>query len=399
MPSLGADMDAGTLVEWKVKPGDRVKKGDLIATVETVKGAIEIEIFEEGVIAALLVQPGATVPVNTPLARLERAAPSAAEATVERPPPAPAAPAPPPAPAAAASPTAPAAAPPAASAPPAHHFRASPVARRVAAERGVDLSQVVGTGPQGAIVREDVERAAAGRGPAPAARVEPAPARFTPDAMRGAISAAIARSKREIPHYYLSTEIDLAASLAWLDGYNERRAAAERLLPAALLLKAAALAAREVPELNGHYLEGVFQPAGAVRLGVAINLRGGGLIAPAIADADRLPLPELMSRLAGLVERARAGGLRASELAPPSITVTNLGDQGVTAVFPIIHPPQVAMVGFGKVVSRAWVVDGMVGPRPVVVASLAADHRVSDGHRGARFLAAIARLLQHPEAL
>jgi pyruvate dehydrogenase E2 component (dihydrolipoamide acetyltransferase) len=217
--------------------------------------------------------------------------------------------------------------------------------------------------------------------------------------MRRAIAALMARSKREIPHYYLATNIDLRQALGWLERENAERSVANRLLPAALLLKAVALAIHEVPEMNGFMAAEEFTPSQAVHLGVAISLRQGGLIAPAIHDADKRSLGELMSALRDLVSRARAGKLRGSEMADPTITVTNLGDQGVEAVYGVIYPPQVALVGFGRVTERPWAAGGMVGARPVVTATLAADHRASDGHRGGLFLAAIDRLLQQPEAL
>ena len=216
--------------------------------------------------------------------------------------------------------------------------------------------------------------------------------------MRHAIGALMARSKREIPHYYLATTIDLGPSMDWLAGTNVARPPAARLLPAALLLKATAIASQRVPAMNGMFRDR-FEPASGVHLGVAIALRGGGLIAPAIHDADRLPLDELMAALRDLVQRARAGALRSSEMADPTITVTNLGDQGVDEVFGVIYPPQVSLVGFGKIAHRPWAVDGLLGVRPLVRATLAADHRASDGHDGARFLAAIDALLQQPEAL
>jgi pyruvate dehydrogenase E2 component (dihydrolipoamide acetyltransferase) len=137
----------------------------------------------------------------------------------------------------------------------------------------------------------------------------------------------------------------------------------------------------------------------AVHLGVAVSLRGGGLVAPAIHDADRLSLDELMVSLRDLVERARAGRLRSSEMADPTITVTSLGDQGAEEVFGVIYPPQVAMVGFGRIVERPWARDGLLGVHPTVRATLAADHRASEGHEGSRFLATLDRLLQAPEAL
>jgi pyruvate dehydrogenase E2 component (dihydrolipoamide acetyltransferase) len=209
----------------------------------------------------------------------------------------------------------------------------------------------------------------------------------------------MARSKREIPHYYLARTFDLSAAVAWLATENAGRPPAERLLPAALLLKATALAARRAPAVNGFYLDGAFAPAEAVHLGVAIALRGGGLVAPAIHDADARSVDELMAALRDLVERARAGRLRASEMADPTLTVTNLGDQGADEVHGVIYPPQVALVGFGRVLERPWADGGMLGVRPTVRATLAADHRVTDGHEGSRFLAAVDALLQTPEEL
>jgi pyruvate dehydrogenase E2 component (dihydrolipoamide acetyltransferase) len=232
---------------------------------------------------------------------------------------------------------------------------------------------------------------------APVERAQPA-SHDRQEAMRHVIGTLMARSKREIPHYYLATSIDLGAPLGWLADTNASRPITERLLPAALLLKATALAVRDVPVMNGFWDDG-FSPSPAVHLGVAISLRGGGLVAPAIHDADQLALARLMGALRDLVQRTRAGTLRSSEMSDPTITVTNLGDQGVEEVFGVIYPPQVALVGFGKILQRPWAADSMVGVRPTVRATLAADHRVSDGHDGARFLAAIDRLLQHPEAL
>jgi pyruvate dehydrogenase E2 component (dihydrolipoamide acetyltransferase) len=217
--------------------------------------------------------------------------------------------------------------------------------------------------------------------------------------MQASIAALMSRSKREIPHYYLATDIDMQRAMAWLEAHNSRSPVQERVLPAALLLRAVALAIHDAPEMNGFFIDGAFRPSSAVHLGVAISLRGGGLVAPAIHDADRKSLGELMSGLRDLVRRARAGVLRASEMADPTITVTNLGDQGVETVFGVIYPPQVAIVGFGKLAERPRLEAGTIGVGAAVTATLSADHRVSDGHRGALFLAAVARHLQTPEAL
>jgi pyruvate dehydrogenase E2 component (dihydrolipoamide acetyltransferase) len=207
------------------------------------------------------------------------------------------------------------------------------------------------------------------------------------------------RSKREIPHYYLSSTVDFAAAQVWLDAYNAEREPVDRLLPAALLLEASALALVQVPQLNGFFENGAFRLGAGVHVGWAIALRGGGLVAPAIRDADRLALPALMTALRDLVQRARAGGLRSSELTDPTVTVTSLGERGAESVYGVIYPPQVAIVGFGRVVERPAVVEGRVVARPQVTVTLAADHRASDGHLGGQLLAAIDRALQSPEAL
>jgi pyruvate dehydrogenase E2 component (dihydrolipoamide acetyltransferase) len=167
----------------------------------------------------------------------------------------------------------------------------------------------------------------------------------------------------------------------------------------ALTIKAVALAARRFPALNGFYRDDKFEPAQAVHVGVAISIRGGGLAAPALHDTDQLPVNDLMGRMRDLIQRTRAGRIRSSEIADPTITVSSLGERGVDALYGVIYPPQVAIVGFGKVVARPWVVDGAIGPRSVVTITLSGDHRVSDGHAGALFLAEVGKLLQEPKKL
>jgi pyruvate dehydrogenase E2 component (dihydrolipoamide acetyltransferase) len=381
MPSLGADMESGTLVEWLVAPGQPVKRGQVVAVVETQKGAVEVEIWEDGVIDRLVTQPGTQVPVGEVLATLRGAgAPSA---------PAPRAPAAPPA----GAPAAPAPMP----APAAMRAKISPAARKRAAELGVALDRIEPTGPDGVIQLADVERAAQAK-PPPPARAAPAAA-DKQEAMRQAIAAAMAKSKREIPHYYVATTISAERALQWLTAQNAARSIKERILFAAVLLRAVALALKEVPELNGFWVDGRFRPAESVHLAVGLALRGGGLISPAIHDAQDKPVPQMMAALADLIQRARAGSVRSSELTDGTVTVTNLGEQGVETVYGVIYPPQVALIGFGKVVERPWVENGGLYVRRVLNATLSADHRASVGHRGALFLAALDRLLQEPENL
>lgn len=484
MPSLGADMESGTLLEWLVKPGDTIHRGDPIAVVDTDKAAIEVESFHDGVVGALLVEPGARVAVGAPMARIDDAAGSvgagAAAEVVE---------------------TAVVGAPGAAGAveEPAHPVLASPPVRHHAAELGVDLDLVVGTGPHGRVRREDVDaaaRAAAASPPAPPAAepvpaaAEPVPAaaatgpsaapaatmgsrRASPYARRvaaelgvdlatlgpgagpvtavevraaaqaaaatasdhedvqpspkrpprppdeagvhvrragteqpaahkpgrGAIGALMSRSKREIPHYYVATTVDLAATTTWLRRTNKERPVAERIVPAAAILKATTLALARTPALNGFWVDDAPRPADDVHLGVAVSVRGGALVAPAIHHAADLTLPELMHALRDLVTRARTGRLTRAEMADPTFTVTDLGDQGVEEVVGVIYPPQVGLLGVGRIVERPWAVDGMLAVRPVVRLTLSGDHRVTDGTTGARFLNLVDTLLQHPEEL
>ncbi|HYN28343.1 MAG TPA: dihydrolipoamide acetyltransferase family protein [Dermatophilaceae bacterium] len=445
MPSLGADMDEGTVLEWVVHPGDEVHKGDIVAVVDTAKAAVEVETFVEGIVTELLVEVGSKVPVGTPLARIadheHAVAPEAARQAVF--------------PEDARQPVSPRFA----------KHPVTPLVRTLATELGVDLATVTGTGAHGRITRKDVQRAAAGRPPAapspagpPAVETGPSRRPATPyaarlarelgvdlgavhgvgviaaddvrraatraaatpgpqpitqptarpattkpaarqDRMRETIGRLMTRSKREIPHYYLSTTVDLARARDWMQARNRDLPVAERLVPAALVLKATALAARKHPQLNGFWMHDAFVPGAGVHLGVAISLRGGGLVAPAIHDADALTLDELMAAMRDLVGRARAGRLRGTEMSDPTLTVTNLGDQGVESVHGVIYPPQVALVGVGRVLDRPWAVDGMLAVRPLVSLTLAADHRATDGFSGGRLLATIEHLLQTPEEL
>lgn len=414
MPALGSDMDEGTLNEWLVKPGDKVSRGQVVAVIETTKAAVEIECWQEGTISELVVPVGETVEVGAVLATLlpvgeapgapagapaDQAAVQTTEAPAQKAPRkrAPKAPRKAPQPAAAA---------PAPARPPAgpqHRRWVSPAARRLAANLSVDLDAVSGTGPGGAVTIVDVEHAAATRQPVRKPAPKPTGERLSMAergaAMRQSIAAAMSRSKREIPHYYLADEILMDTALTWLTSRNAQRPITERVLPAVLQLKAVALAAQRFKEFSGFWREDGFQAAPAVHVGVAISLRGGGLVAPAIHDVAEKKLDELMTDLTDLVARARVGSLRSSEMSDPTITVTNLGDQGVDTVFGVIYPPQVALVGFGKTTQRVAVIDGGIRVVSAIQGTLAADHRASDGHRGALFLAAINELLQQPDQL
>ncbi len=447
MPSLGADMESGTLLEWLVGPGERVHRGDLMAVVDTDKAAVEIESFNEGVVERLLVEPGTRVPVGAPLAVLT----DDAAATV------PAAPSPP---RAASSPAPPAPGTRLKATPPVRHHakelgvdlatltgtghqgqitrrdvvraaaarqtslpparvqepaprpapepgsvasrertRVSPLARRLAAELGVDLARVRGTGSDGAIRAADVRAAAAGSPVATAAGPVHPPEHTLPAERdgRSTIAALMSRSKREIPHYYVATTIDLQPAKSWLHTVNRDLPVSDRIVPAAALLHAVALGLRQVPELNGFWLDDGFVPGDGIHLGVAVSVRNGALVAPAIHDAADLDLASVMAALRQLVRRARTGRLARAELVDPTATVTDLGDQGVEEVIGVITPPQVALVGIGRIVERPWAVAGLLAVRPVVRMTLSGDHRATDGRVGARFLSIVDEILQRPE--
>ncbi len=465
MPSLGADMAEGTLYEWSVKPGDPVKRGTVVAEVETDKGVIEIEIWEDGIVGELLVEPGAVVPVGVPIALIV-AEGEATAVPIETP---------------------------AVAAAEDHHpmdhrplvskhpidvkpfrngkqrvrvspvakrraaelkvdirslqgsgpggvvtlddvekaativqdsprIRVSPVARRMADELGVDITLIKGSGPNGSITKEDVEIAAQKVEQVEVEKVkiektapptalstavdqptpQPAKKKSTADiqaGMRRAIAAAMAKSNREIPHYYLETRIDMTPALIWLEAENQKRSIKDRILPAVLLIKATAKALVDVPVLNAYWREDEHQIQEGIHVGFAIALRQGGLVTPAIHHADLKSLDELMAAMRDLIMRTRAGRLRSSELTDATVTLTNLGDMGVEKVYGVIYPPQVALVGFGKTMEMPWAENGMLGIRKIVTATLAGDHRATDGRTGAQFLDALNKHLQEAEKL
>lgn len=367
MPSLGADMTEGILVAWQVEVGDQVKHGDIIAEVETAKGVFEVEAFSNGVVGQILVHPGPDkIPVGTVMATIVEAGGPIIFPTET-----------------------------------AERIQASPAARRLATENHINLSQIEGTGPQGTICLADIEAliATTSATEAPAQKPDTKTSVDFKKGMRQAIAAAMSLSNREIPHYYLATDIDMSRSLGWLEEQNRQRSIRERLLPVVLPLKAVALALGKVPELNAHWVDGQLQINKEVHIGFAIALRGGGLMTPALHNVDQLSLDQLMVALGDLISRTRSGKLRGSEMTDAGITVTGLGDLGVRTVYGVIYPPQVALVGLGKISEQPWAEQGEISARPVLTATLAADHRAGDGHQGGQFLDALNRLLQEPENL
>lgn len=383
MPSLGADMESGFLREWRMQPGEQVKRGDIIAEVETQKGIIEIEVFDEGIIGEHLIRIDEKVPVGTLMTYILSPEEAKAETKIafERKQELPA------------HTVAEIAAEKITPIPPATHLRASPLARKIALERGIDLTAVKGTGPDGAITREDVERLAKHNGEEKAFAEKTAV-----ENIRMAVAAAMSKSNREIPHYYLQTKIDMGPALSWIAQTNRQRSVKDRLLPVVLYIKAVARALEQVPDLNAWWENGL-QRKKEIHIGFVVSLRTGGVIVPAIHDVGGKSLDEVMTCLSDIIPRTRTLRLRSSELADSTITITNLGEGAVESVFGVIYPPQVALVGFGGVRNEPWAEGSMLGIRPVLTATLSADHRASDGNTGSRFLTLLKNLLAKPECL
>jgi len=402
MPSLGAGMEDGTLMEWKVKEGDTIKKDQVIAEVESDKGVIEVEVFEDGVIDKLLVEPGTKCKVETPIAlirgedesteslqkaleaetgkdavskvsgepkKIKKASVKAEEpvktkvaeaeeisGTVQE-----------------------------------HDIKISPAARKKAEELGVDLN-LLAAHAEGKIGIDEVEAAAA-------SKVKQVKKRSGSDSMRQAIAAAMSRSNSEIPHYYLSTSINMTPALEWLEAQNSKRSIKERILPAALTIRAVVKALQAVPELNGFWQDDALQMKEEINPGVAIAKRTGGLVTPALLSAEKMDLDQTMEAFRDLITRTRSGKLRSSEITKQTIVITNLGDLGVEEVYGVIYPPQVAIVGLGRMMDAPWVEGDAIAIRKVMQATLAGDHRATDGRTGALFLNKLNAFLQKPEEL
>ena len=377
MPSLGADMEAGKLCDWMVKPGDKVKRGDIIAMVDTQKGLIDIEVFDEGIVEKILIKEGEKVPVGTVMALINdgKAAIPAVEPTqpivnkiteekiIEKFIP-----------------------------DQTVHIKASPLAKRIAAENGIDLQTVTGTGEAGAITKEDVEKAISQKSPVSEEVIQ------VTEKVRMAVAAAMSKSNREIPHYYLATKVDMSNALNWLNEANKQRTVKQRLLPVVLMIKSLAKALVEVPDLNAYWENGL-QKKTDINIGFAVSLRTGGVMVPAIHNTEKMTLDELMTTLNDMIPRARAMKLRSSELSDSTVTMTSLGEGSTELVFGVIYPPQVALIGFGSITQQPWAEKEMLGVRPVLNVTLAADHRATDGATGGRLLTLINQYLQKPELL
>lgn len=391
MPSLGADMESAILMEWLVKEGDSVKKGQVIAEVETSKGVIEIEVFEEGVVEKLLVEEETECEVGKALAIIRSDEESTIEVKIEPEPDS------------------------VAKADEAvfvvepeeeiiidiekeERTKISPAARKKADELGIDLKTI--TPKDGVIQLAQIEALATTKMRVPVEeKVEAKVKKDSKDGMRQAIAAAMSRSNSDIPHYYLSKSINMSPALNYLEELNKTKSINERILPVAILIRGVTMALKEVPELNGFWQDDSHQMSKEIHPGIAIALRKGGLITPALLNADVMNLDDTMSSLSDLITRSRAGKLRSSEMIAQTITITNFGDLGVDSVFGVIYPPQLAVVGLGAIVDAPWAEGDALCVRKVMQATLAGDHRATDGRTGAQFLQKLDKFLQNPEEL
>jgi pyruvate dehydrogenase E2 component (dihydrolipoamide acetyltransferase) len=355
MPSLGADMDQGKLMLWKIKSGDDVKKGQIIATVETTKSAVEIESFREGKVLELVGKEGEELRVGSTIAIFDVQGEEKKGSELPR-------------------------------------IKISPAAKKLASQMHVDLSKVKGSGSDGQIELKDVQTLV-NQQAAPTSR----PASVVN--IREAIAMAMSRSKKEIPHYYLKTRIILDALLVWIDEKNKVLPAVERLMVPTVLMKGIIQAIKEYPMMNGYYVNGAFEAKESVNLGIAVALKSGGVLVPAIMSAESMDLARLNSSFQDLLIRTRKNELKNRELTEGTITVTNVGDLGSHEVFGIIFPPQVALVGLGRIHKSAVEDNGLIRSGFIIDVTLSADHRLTDGLLGSRFLAQIEKIFLNPTML
>jgi pyruvate dehydrogenase E2 component (dihydrolipoamide acetyltransferase) len=445
MPQMGADMTEGTLIKWLKNEGEDVQRGEIIAEIETDKANVEIEAFGSGVFRVALAHEGDTVNVGEVIAIIAApnddiskysangAAPTATRAAAAQgPQPPPAADSSEPAPTAEAKGPPPTGEQPPTPAPPQDvpppqpdaprearaddvtqppsgveapasdaRLRASPLARRIAGERGIDLRTIRGSGPDGRIVRKDVEAASADVGQAgpPAVPQPPSAAPATtaiaPSKMRQAIARRMSQSKREAPHYYLLLDIDMTDALAFRSQFNEAVGEANKASINDIIVRASALALQRHPAFNATIEGDQITQHGAQHICIGIAL-DDGLIAPAIIDAGAKPLSAIAAAARDLIDRAKNGKLKPAEMSDGTFTISNLGALGVETLVAIIQPPQTAILGIGAVAPRPIVRDGAVVVRQMMKVALSADHRVTDGAQGAEFLGEVKRLLEKP---
>ncbi len=405
MPQMGYDMREGTVVRWYKQEGETVDRGEVIADIETDKATVEFEAYTGGVLGRIVAEAGVAVPVGELIAIITEPGESVPEVAAPAPGPAQAAPAaPPPAPAAAEP------EPPAAPAPASDGgVRASPIARRLARERGIDLSLVTGTGPNGRITERDVENyqapaAAAEPAPAPAPAVTaepvaaPADSRVELSRMRQTIARVTSDSKSTAPHFYVTAEIDMGQAMALRRDVNDASDPENRVSVNDLMVKACALALAKHPKFNSFYRGDHLEVHGAMNIGIAIALESG-LILPGVSNCESKSLLQIAAATKDLIARANSGTLRNEEYSSTTFSISNMGMFDVESFTAIIYPPHAAILAVGSVKQQPVVRDGELTVGTMMKATLSTDHRVADGAEAAQFLMEIKRVLENPVSL
>lgn len=404
MPQMGYDMREGTVVRWHKREGETVARGEVIADIQTDKATVEFEAYAAGVLRKIVAQEGVPVPVGQLIAVITAPdEPLPADLLTPGGPAPAAAPARAPAAASASSAAPPTAAPQAA----AGEVRASPIARRIARERGIDLAMVTGTGPGGRIVEKDVEDFAAAR-PAAPSRPAAAPPVAAPAAvgaqrvelsrMRQAIARVTVDSKREAPHFYVAADVDMTRAMALRREVNDTLPAERRVSVNDLIIKACAIALGRQPKFNAFFRGDHLQMNPDVNIGIAIALPAG-LIVPGINVCQSKTLVEIADASKDLVARANSGTLRNEEYSGTTFSISNLGPFDVDSFAAIIFPPHAAVLAVGRVKEQPVVREGQLAVAQVMKATLSVDHRVADGAEAAQFLVEIRKLLESPLSL
>lgn len=405
MPLMGADMTEGAIARWLKREGDDVSRGDILAEVETDKAVVEMEAFGSGILRKVLLAEGVIVPVGQVIAIIADAdeeipdiGPSAEEASAADTP----APAVTPEPAAAASP-APAVG---------GRIKASPVARKIAAEHGIDLSGLVGSGPGGRIVKTDVEAAIAAGGPPAVAQpatvavsaASPAPVALSAEdiplsTMRKAIARTVVRSKTDQPDFWVSAAVDMTQAMNARSQLNETFASeGVKVSINDMILKAVALAIEKYPKWNASFADDRLIAHPDINIGVAIALEQG-LMVPAVLKCQGKPLKQIAIESKDLADRAKSGGLTQEELTGGTFSVSNLGMYGIDEFAAIIMPPQAGILAVGSVTQTPVVSNDDIAIASIMKITLTVDHRVNDGAEAAQFLSQIKLHLENPLSL
>jgi len=380
MPKMGDAMTEGRVLRWRKRPGDPVRAGEAIAEIETDKVNVDLEAEESGTLLEIVVPAGQSAPIGARIAVIGAPGQQAAEGSTPQP-----TPAPPPAVSRAERPG------------PSARVKASPLARRLAEEHGVDLAQLRGTGPEGRITKEDVEaHLAAAPRPASAAEGGADYTDETPGRMRATIARRMADSKQRAPHFYVTTQVVMDDALRVRQQLNREQEERRRVTVNDFVIRATALALRAFPHLNSAFLDGKIRRFRRINIAIAIALPDG-LIAPVLRDCDRKSLLQIGEEARALAERARAGHLRPEDTEGGTFTISNLGMYDFVENFvAIINPPHAAILAVGAAQPRAVVRDGQLGVATTMALTLSADHRITDGAEAARFLGEVKRLLENP---